>query len=256
MGFLKNLGFALPTGTGGKGYRAHVQGNQLSDQGKPEEARKKHEEALKYYEQATQEGKMTVSYLMAYGVLLLRMKQFEKAKEIFLKAEHDKRITKEERRQLRLNFAVCQWKLGHLDSAIEQLKIAKADGNNSMIYGSLGYMLIEKAKKTGDFTEAIAFNDEALDYDDEDSVVLDNLGQLNLAMGNREQALEYFKKAHERKPSQVDTLYYLARLAFEDGDKKTAHDYLTQALSGNYSALATVSREQAQELLRQVDAAK
>mgnify|MGYP002563840897 CR=1 FL=1 len=55
MGFLKNLGFALPTGTGGKGYRAHVQGNQLSDQGKPEEARKKHEEALKYYELAAEE---------------------------------------------------------------------------------------------------------------------------------------------------------------------------------------------------------
>lgn len=255
MGFLKNLGFTLATGVAGKGYRAHVQGNQLSDQGKPEEARQKHEEALKYYEQATQEGKMTVSYLMAYGVLLLRMRQFEKAREIFLKAEHDKRITKEERRQLRTNFAVCQWKLGHLDSAIEQLKIAKQDGNNSMIYGSLGYMLIEKAIQTGDFTEAIAFNDEALDYDEEDSVVLDNLGQLNLAMGNREKALEFFKKAHEQKPSQVDTLYYLAKLAFEDGDRDTARTYLTTALSGNYSALATVSREQAQALLDQVQKA-
>lgn len=252
MGFLKNLGFALPVGVGGKGYRAHVMGNQLSDQGKPEEARRKHEEALKYYEQATQEGKMTVSYLMAYGVLLLRMRQFEKAREIFLKAERDKRITKDERRQLRLNFAVCQWKLGHLDSAIEQLKIARADGNTSMIYGSLGYMLIEKARETGDFAEAIAFNDEALEYDEEDSVVLDNLGQLNLAMGNREKALEYFKKAHEQKPSQVDTLYYLARLAHEDGDDQTAREYLTKALSGNYSALATVSREQAQALLDQL----
>ena len=252
MGFLKNIGFALPMGTGGKAYRAHVLGNQLSDQGKPEEALKKHEEALKYYEQAMQEGKLTVSYMMAYGVLLLRMKQFDKAREVFLKAEHDKRITKDERRQLRLNFAICQWKLGHLDSAIEQLKIARADGNTSMIYGSLGYMLIEKAIQTGDFSEAIAFNEEALDYDEEDSVVLDNLGQLNLAMGNREKALEYFKKAHEQKPSQVDTLYYLAKLAFEDGDKQTARDYLTQALSGNYSALATVSREQAQALLAQI----
>ncbi len=248
MGLLQGLMQNLFGGSSAKGYRAHVTGNQLAEKGKVEEARAKHEEALRYYELGVRNHSMTVSYLMAYGVLLLRMNQFEKAKEIFLQAEHDRRITKEERRQLRMNFAVCQWKLGNLDNAIEQLKIARESGRNTMIYGSLGYMLIEKAKQTGDFTEAIAFNNEAMDYDDEDSVILDNMGQLNLAMGERDKALDYFKKAHERKPTQVDTLYYLGKLALEDGDAETAKKYLDSALAGNYSALATVSREQTQAL--------
>ena len=249
MGIFKTLGLNIGAGTGARAYRAHVTGNQLSEKGKTEEAREKHEEALRLYEKGMQEKSLNVNFTMAYGVLLLRMNQPEKAREVFLAAEHDKRITKEERRQLRINFAICQWKLGHLDQAIEQMQIALQSGKNSTVYGSLGYMLIEKARQTGDFTEAVAFNKEALDYDDEDAVALDNMGQLCLAMGERDKALEYFKKAHERKPSQVDTLYSLAKLAAEDGDKKTAREYLESALAGNFSALATVTREQAQALL-------
>ena len=217
MGFFDKLGISFAGGAGGKAYRAHVTGNQLSDQGKPEEARKKHEEALRLYEEADKAGKMTVSYYMAYGVLLLRMRQYEKSREVFLRADRDKRITRDEKRQLRINYGVCQWKLGNLDSAIEQMQIARRDGNTSMIYGSLGYMLVEKAIQTGEFQEALDFNLEGLDYDEDDSVVLDNLGQLHLAMGEREKALDYFQRAHAKKPSQVDTLYYLAKLAAEDG---------------------------------------
>ena len=78
------------------------------------------------------------------------------------------------------------------------------------------------------------------------------MGQLHLAMGDQEKALEYFTKAHERKPSQVDTLYYLAKLAIERGEKAAAREYLESALTGNYSALCTTTREQAQELLSSI----
>ena len=230
-------------------YKAHVTGNQLSDKGKVAEARAEHEKAIQLYEKALSEGVKKPVYLMAYGVLLLRFRRYEEAKEIFLKAEKSREITKPERAQLRINFAVCQWKLGNLDSAIEQLKIAHTTSRSGAIYGSLGYILIEKARQTGDFTEAIAFNKEGLEYDDEDAVLLDNMGQLYLSMGDKEQALEYFTKAHERKPSQVDTLYYLAKLAIERGEKDAAKKYLESAMTGNYSALCTTTREQAQELL-------
>ena len=232
-----------------KGYATHVMGNRLSDQGKAEEARKKHEEAIEMYEKAFSLGFDKPGHYMAYGVLLLRFRRFEEAKEIFLKTERNKAITKDERAQLRINYAVCQWKLGELDSAIENLKISLETAKTGTIYGSLGYMMIEKAIKTGDFTEALAFNEQALDYDDEDPVILDNMGQLYLAMGEKDKAKEYFEKAHERKPSQVDTLYFLASLAIEQGEKDKAKEYLTRAVEGNYSALCTTSREQAQSLL-------
>ena len=238
---------------GRKAYGIHVAGNRLYDQDKTAEARAKHDEALALYEKAMKAGCTRVSVIMAYGVLLLRFGRFEEAKALFLKAETTPGITKPEKLQLRINFAICQWKLGQLDSAISQLKIAIGEGETGMLYGSLGYILIEKAIKTGDFTEAIAFNEKALDYDDEDGVILDNMGQLNLAMGNREKALEFFTKAHEAKPHQVDTLYYLARLAAEDGDRDKALEYLESALDGNYSALCTTTRAQAQALKAELE---
>lgn len=242
--------------TGRKAYGLHVAGNRLYDQDKTAEAKVKHDEALKLYGEAINGGCVNVSYMMAYGVLLLRYARFDEAKALFLKADAMPSITKPEKKQLRINFAICQWKLGQLDSAISNLKIALNEGPNGMLYGSLGYILIEKAIQTGDFAEAVEFNAKALEYDDEDAVVLDNLGQLNLAMGNREQALDYFKKAHTAKPRQVDTLYYLARLAAEDGHKDEALEYLTSALDGNYSALCTTTRQQALDLKSELEAGK
>jgi tetratricopeptide (TPR) repeat protein len=75
------------------------------------------------------------------------------------------------------------------------------------------------------------------------------MGQLYLAMGEKDKAKDYFEKAHERKPSQVDTLYFLASLAIEKGEKDKAKEYLEKAVGGNYSALCTTTREQAQQLM-------
>ena len=250
MGFMDKF---KAENAGRRAYGLHVQANRLYDEGKTAEAKAKHDQAIELYDQAMKGGCQKVSYIMAYGVLLLRYGRFDESKELFLKAEHTPGITKDEKKQLRVNFAIAQWKLGNLDSAISQLKIALNEGATGLIYGSLGYVLIEKARQTGDFTEAVEFNDKAMDYDDEDAVVLDNMGQLNLAMGNKEKALEYFTKAHEIKPRQVDTLYYLAKLSAEAGDKKKAVEYLDTALDGNYSALCTTTRQQAADLKKEIE---
>ena len=237
---------------GRKAYVAHVKGNRLYDAGKVLEANESHQKALKYYEKSFESGSKKPGYHMAYGVLLLREREYEKARGIFLAAEKMPGLTKQDRTQLRINFAICQWKLGNLDAAIDLMQEARREGNTLMIYGSLGYMLIERAIRDDDFEEALAFNKEALDYDDDDAVVLDNMGQLSLAMGDKQRALEYFEKAHAAKPRQVDTLYYLAKLYAEGDRSEEAIDLLETALQGNFSALCTVNREQAQELYDQL----
>lgn len=251
MGFFDSLKWETQAR---KAYGLHVQGNRLYDQDKAREAHEKHEAAMKAYEQAMAAGCNRVQYMMAYGVLLLRFGRFQEAKDLFLRCEKTPGITKQDKQQLRVNFAIAQWKLGELDSAIQQLKYALQDAKKGTTMGSLGYVLIEKARRTGDFDEAVAFNTEALDYDDEDPVLLDNMGQLYYAMGDKEKALTYFKKAHEFKPKQVDTLYYLAKIAWEDGDAKTALEYLDSALNGNYSALCTTTRQMAEELKARIGA--
>lgn len=242
MGFMAGL-------TARRAYLAHVKGNQLMEEGKLQEAEAKHQEAIALYEESFKKGIQKPGTYLGYGVLQMRRREYEKARDSFLKVEKLPNLTAQDKKQMRTDYAICMWKMGKLDTAIEQMREAqRAYGNDSLIYGSLGYMLIEKALETGDFTEAQAFNQEALEYDDEDAVVLDNMGQMNLRMGDKEKAREYFEKAHEQRPKQVDTLYYLALLSKEAGDKEKAREYLDTALNGNFSALCTVTREQAQKL--------
>ena len=77
--------------TARRAYKSHVNGNQLSEKGKAEEAKAEHEKALELYKQAIDAGVKKPVYLMAYGVLLLRFRRFEEAKELFLKAEKNKK---------------------------------------------------------------------------------------------------------------------------------------------------------------------
>lgn len=233
---------------GRKAYMAHIKGNRFGEMQNYREAEAQHALAIRLYEEAIQKGMAVPSYLMAYSVLLLRVCEYEKARDTMLKVEKMK-LTDDQKRQLRQNYAICLWKMGELNRAIEILRPMATDKKNSWLYGSLGYMLIEKAKETGEYGEALAFNMEGFDYDDEDAVVLDNLGQLHFLMGERDKAREYFETALKFKPYQVDTHYYLALMAHQDGEDAEAREHLDTALKGNYTALCTTTREQAQALL-------
>ncbi len=237
---------------GRKAYMSHIDGNRLSDAGKLEQADAKYRSALENYAKAAADKGCKTTYLTAYSVLLMRYRRFEEAMELLRRADK-KPMNKQEKLNLRVNYAICQWKTGRLDAAIELMRSVFADLKNSIVYGALGYMLIEKGGQTGDYAEALAFNREALDYDDEDPVVLDNLGQLHLRMGEEDKALEYFEQAHERKPRQVDTLYYLALLYSRREKAEEAKELLETALRGNFSALCTTTREMAQELYDSLD---
>jgi len=115
-----------------------------------------------------------------------------------------------------------------------------------MIYQTLGYLYVE----AGDPEKAIAFNQEALEYDDEDPITLDNLGQTYYRLiKDKEKAKEYFHKALEQKPGQIDTLYFLAQMDLEDGDKASAKEKLQKALEGRFSPLNYATKEIIEEQL-------
>lgn len=78
----------------------------------------------------------------------------------------------------------------------------------------------------------------AIEYDDEDPVCLDNKGQfLYRVMGDKAAAKEWFDRAHEEKPGQIDSLWFLSRYDLENGDKAAALEKLSTALEGNFSPL-------------------
>jgi len=92
--------------------------------------------------------------------------------------------------------------------------------------------------------KAEAFVRGAVEYDDEDSVCLDNLGQfLYRVNGDREGAKPWFEKALAIKDSQIDTLYFLSRYDLEAGNRTAALEKLEKAAEGRFSPLNYCGRE-------------
>jgi len=92
--------------------------------------------------------------------------------------------------------------------------------------------------------KAEEFIRKSIEYDDEDAICLDNLGEfLYRARGDKAGAKEWFDKAIELKPGQIDTLYFLSRYDLEKGDKKAALEKLEKAAAGRFSPLNYTSPE-------------
>lgn len=211
----------------------------------------KTEEALKLYEEAYAEGMNKARFLLPYSILLLRTGDYEKAREVLKKAEKSPGgLTPDQRNQLLLNYAVASWKLGRTDYAVDLLREVYRKGPSGMIYGTLGFLLIEK----GDFEEALRFNQEAVEYDDEDPITLDNLAQTYYRLGNdKEEARKWFDKAIALKEEAIDTNYFLALYAIEEGKLEEARERLDTASRGRFSPLNYATLEMIEKQLALLD---
>ncbi len=212
MSFMGNM-------TGNKALTAHSKGDYRT--------------ALKLYEEAYEKGMDKPRLLRGYSVLLIRTSQFDKALEVLKKMEKMPMDAKE-KTDLHINYAIILWQKGHLDRAMEILIDEFRHTKNGTLYSIIGYLKIEQ----GDAEEAIRFNKEAIEYDDEDPVFLDNLGQTYYRLvGDKETAKIYFDKAIALKPKAIDTNYFLALYDIENGDIESAKDRLDTARVGMFSPL-------------------
>lgn len=204
--------------------------------------RGEYEEAEKVYAEMYAKGIIQCSYLLPWSILLLREggeENYKKVKEILAKAQKAGDVTPDRRTDLLMNFAVADYKLGAVDKAIELLERTHQKSPSGNTYGALGYLYVA----SGNTEKALEFNQQALEYDDEDPVALDNMGQTYYRLLNdKEKALEYFTKAHEIKESQIDTLWFLSRYDLENGNTEAALEKLETAAEGRFSPLNYVTR--------------
>ncbi len=92
--------------------------------------------------------------------------------------------------------------------------------------------------------KAEAFLKEAVDYDDEDPVCLDNYAQfLYRCEGDEEAARPWFEKALGFKDSQIDTLWFLSRYDLKEGKRQQAIQRLEKAAQGRFSPLNFATKE-------------
>lgn len=214
-----------------KAYKAHREGRT--------------EEALKLYEECVNEDLKDVETLLAYSLLLLRVGEFAKARELLVKIQRYP-MKPEQKTNLYVNYAAAVFRMGEREKAIDVLEKQHAKGESGLIYETLGYLYVEM----GDFDKALEYNLQALDYDEEDPVTLDNLGQAYYRLkGDKETAKKYFDKAIEIKPSQIDTRFFLALYDIEAGNTEEARETLEELLTARISPLNYASKERIQEQL-------
>ena len=222
---------------------------------KAQKARKAHqegrtEEAMKLYQEVMDEGNKDPAVFLPYSVLLIRNGRYAEAREMLVKNQKLP-MGPDQKNQLFVNYAACVYRMGELQKGIDLLERQHQKQPSGMIYETLGYLYIE----AGDAEKALAYNMEAYEYDDEDAITLDNLGQIYYRMlGDKEKAKEYFEKAIEVKPGQIDTLYFLAQYDLEAGDTEAAKEKLEKAMEGRFSPLNHATKEMVQELLNKLNA--
>lgn len=109
---------------------------------------------------------------------------------------------------------------------------------------------LRKAQAASDaaWTEGLAaakrFLEEAVEYDDEDPVCLDNLGQFYYrVLSDPDAAKPWFDKAIALKDGQIDTLWFLSRYDLASGNRAAAVEKLEKALEGRFSPLNYVTKE-------------
>ena len=205
-------------------------------------------EAMKAYEEAYAEGMDDPRMLLAYANLLIRSGAFEKARGLLQKAEKLPGMSGDHKTQLFVDYAVCCARMGEIDKGINLLEKQHEHQPSGLLYETLGYLYIEQGSP-----KAVPFNQEAVEYDDEDPISLDNLGQSYYRVENDpEKAKEWFDKAIAIKPGQIDTLWFLSRYDLENGNAEAAVEKLEDALDGRFSPLNYKTKEEIQAELDRI----
>ncbi|WP_138295013.1 MULTISPECIES: tetratricopeptide repeat protein [unclassified Clostridium] len=208
------------------------------------------EQARKFYLKGLEKGMDKPKYLSGCGVAMLRLGDFELAKEMFQKTLAHPKTPEAHKNANRLNLAVTLWKLGEIDESLQLFHQLEEDYPSAAVYGSLGYVLLDIGREE----EALQYNLKRLEeYDETDPVMLDTVGQIYYRRGELDKAKEYFSEAVKIKNNLVDSLYYLGILEQRDGNIRRARAMLSRASRQHISTLNTVTREMVEEKFKELD---
>ncbi len=226
---------------------------------------KKEGPAIPFYKASIKLGTTNTNILAAYGLILLRDYQPKEAKELFLKAsENSKHYFY--KKALTANISLCDWKLGNIHEAsknyedlyyfpdtepVENLSddnlqegIDKNYNFNAQDFTTMAFMMY----LNDELEKAEYFSKVSIEKMENYGPAYDNLGQIEYTRGNKEKAKEYFTKGLSYKKDMSDSKYFLAKIAFEEGDLNKALEYINSIDVNRINGLSTVTVDMVESL--------
>jgi tetratricopeptide (TPR) repeat protein len=188
--------------------------------------------------------KVKADVLVNYGFVLLKSGKLDESEQVLTKAM-DKSSSSEEKNFAKSNLALVVWRKGDLDKAIEMLKEVILEYKNTAVYGSLGYLLIEK----GDLDEALKVNLEAYEYNSDNAIIQDNLAHLYHLRGEMDKADNLFEKLMKKEPHFPEAYYDYALYLEDIGKVEEAKEMYNKSLSCSFNFNNTITKEQVQKAL-------
>ena len=119
---------------------------------------------------------------------------------------------------------------------------------DSTTYAHLGFIYLEEGK----FDEAYEFNKEALEYNDSDASILDNMAMSHYHKGEIDEAIALYDKIF-KSTIRFPVIYYnYALCLIKKGEKEKAIDALNDALHYPFSHIAAVSKDEVMKKLDEI----
>lgn len=198
----------------------------------------------KAYETAPYEANIAI----AYGYALLKKGEIDQADHIFSKMNDDV-LQPQHRINLILNRSIVLWKKGEQEESIALAESLLASYKHSVIYGTLGYYYILQER----WEDALRFNEEAYEFNDNDPAICDNLGWTYLMLGKVDEALPIFERLIERQPKFREA-YYNAGITYEQaGQIERAYALLQQSLHHEPALISHVTDEQIKQKISELE---
>jgi len=230
------------------------------------------QKAFPFYKSAYKLGTQNTTILATYGLLLLRNNEVNKALKCFDKGLESNRYFLTTK-TLMGNKAICYWKLGQLDKAIqiyydffnkygtENQDFLKDDAyiddripdvvkDNPYYFPqdftTLGYLFILNE----DYVKATFFTKAALNKKEDYAAAYDNLGQIAFSQGDLVVAKKHFENALELDENAPDTLYHMGLISQLENNDSEALQYLNKAKSCYLDGLSTITYEMIDEAIK------
>jgi len=205
------------------------------------------EQSVKWFGRSYKTGRASNRHATSYAYLLLKSGKIDESEEVLKKLLASK-PDKDDEMYAKSNLALALWKKGDLDAALEILEEVIASYKTSAVYGSLGYLRILK----GDLAKALEFNLEAYEYNNTNTVILDNLGQTYYLTAQYDKAKEIYETLVSKNPAFPEAYYNYGLLLGKLGQPENALEMVKKSLNYRISFLSTISRDDIEAKIREI----